>query len=335
MRITLATLATAALFTGFGLGQTDKTFYFTQPIAPADVMAMVTTIRAIVDLQDVSADKVHQAVVMHGPVDRLVASEWLLHRLDRPAGETGPGTTGEYKISGEVIKLLTVSPTATVADLTSLATVIRTVGDLQRLLPLTGQNVIVVRGTPEKVAAAEWMVGQLLPHDGQAPTVDSPAFPSPIIDPRGEGEQAVIRILRLDPKTGSAGLTAAVTAIRVTADLQRLFPLDRGKAVIASGPPDKVAVAAWLVHELAKPAEAGAIHQTTMPGLMDGVVRLFYVGKASGEPDLTALVGEIRSTLGIQRIFPFSHPPAIVLRGRPDQMPTVEALVARFGAEAR
>jgi hypothetical protein len=142
----------------------------------------------------------------------------------------------------------------------------------------------------------------------------------------------VIQVFRLDPKATNAELTAAVTAIRTTADLQRLFPFETGKAIIGSGDPDKMAVAGWLVHELNQPADAGAIHQTTMPGLIDGVVRLFYVGR---QTDVSPLAAEIRSTLGIQRIFPFGQPAAVVLRGRPDQMPAVEALVAKFAADAQ
>src|ERR1035441_6001505 len=87
-----------------------------------------------------------------------------------------------------------------------------------------------------------------------------------------------------------------VTAIRTVADLQRLFPFESGKAVIMRGSPDRVAVAEWLIHELAKPSDPQATHQTTMPGVTDGVVRLFYVGQQSSTAALTALIGQIRAT---------------------------------------
>jgi hypothetical protein len=138
----------------------------------------------------------------------------------------------------------------------------------------------------------------------------------------------------MDPQATDADLAAIVTAIRTVADIQRLFPFSPGRAVIARGSPDQVAVAGWLVHELAPSADSSAIHQTTMPGPIDGVVRLFYVGQPGGETDVAPLATQIRRTLDIQRIFPFSHPPAVVLRGRPDQMPAAEALVAKFAAES-
>jgi len=126
-----------------------------------------------------------------------------------------------------------------------------------------------------------------------------------------------------------------VTAIRTVADLQRLFPFASGKAVIARGTSDRVAVAEWLIHELAKPSDPQATHETTMPGATDGVVRLFYVGQQSGNAALTALATQIRTTAGIMRIFPFSQPPALILRGRPDQIATAELLVGRFAANGQ
>ena len=121
MSIKLATLAMPALFTVLAFGQNeDKTFYFTQPISTAEVTSMATMTRALIDLQNISVDPEHQAIAMHGPVDKLVATEWLLHQLDRTGASSGPGTAGEYKISGEVIKVFSVSPTATSADITGL-----------------------------------------------------------------------------------------------------------------------------------------------------------------------------------------------------------------------
>jgi hypothetical protein len=55
MRTTLATLAMAVLWAVPAFGQTDKTFYFTQPASPADITAMTTMIREpSVEVRDLS-----------------------------------------------------------------------------------------------------------------------------------------------------------------------------------------------------------------------------------------------------------------------------------------
>jgi hypothetical protein len=330
MRTTLATLAMTVLWTIPGFGQTDKTFYFTQPASPADITAMTTMVRTVADLQDITTDEKRLSMSTRGPIEKLVLADWLFHQVDRPGGPAA-----EYKLTGEkeeVVRIFRVSPTATNPDITALTTAIRTVCDLQRLFPYASRQAIVGRGAPDKIAAADWIVRQLLPPDGQAPTADSTAFPAPTTDSMTPDVKSVIQIFRMDPKTTNAQLTSTVTAIRSVADIQRLFPFESGMAIVARDTPAKVAVAEWLVHELANPADAGAVRQTTMPGLMDGVVRLFYVGKGV---DVTPLVTQIRSTLDIRRMFPFSQPAAVVLRGRPDQMPAVEAMVAKFVADAR
>ena len=333
MRTTLAKFALAALFTSIGLAQSpDRTFPFTQPASPADMRAMTTLIRTVVDLQDVSIDEAHQALTVRGPVDKMLATDWLFHQLDQPAEQNQAGPVPQYRMAGEqneVISVFRLPPSATNADLTALVTAIRTVADLQRMFPYESQKAIVGRGAAEKIAAADWMVRQLWPPDGKVPTADSPAYPSPVytrdVDP-------VIRIFRMDPGASDANLTAMVTAIRTVADVQRLFPYETGKAVIASGSTEKVAVAAWLIHEMRKGSSPQAAPETTLPGEADGRVRLFFVDQKSSHAALTALVTEIRSKTGIARIFTFYEPAALVLRGPAGQMPVVEELLAEYAA---
>jgi hypothetical protein len=320
----------AALFTVPGFGQTERTFYFAQPATQADMTAMVTTIRTMVDLQDISIDPERRALVTHGPLDKLVAAAWLFEQLDR----TGYGAPAHYKMpdeKGEVMAIVPVSPAATMADITAVTTAIRTVADVQRLFPYEVRKAIVGRASPEKIAQAEWVVHEVLPVDGQTPAGDSQPYPVPPDWPGRDDRPAEIRVFRMDPKATNAQLTATVTAIRTVADIQRLFPFQSGNALIMKASSEQVAAAGWLVHELAKLADAGAVHQTTMPGLIDGVVRLFYVGP---QMDAVRLAAQIRSTVDIQRLYPFGDPPAVVLRGRPDQMLTVEALVAKFVADS-
>jgi hypothetical protein len=330
MRTTLATLVIAALFTVPGLSQTDKTFYITQ--TDANLTALVTMIRTVADLQDLTADTEHHAIQAHGPVDRIMLADWILQQLDRP--ET-PGPAGEYKIPGareEVVRVFHVSRDSSNAALTSLTTAVRTVADLQRLFPYQPGHLLVGRGAPDKMAAAAFVVRQTLPPDGPAPTVDSPAFPAPTTDNKAPDEKSTIRVFRMNPKTTNVELTSVVTAIRTTADVQRLFPMESGMAIIASATPDKVAVAEWLVHEMNKAPDAQAVHEITMPGILDGVVRIFYTGSTS---DLTPLATELRTTLGLQRCFPIAPRSAIVLRARPDQIASAQSLVEKFAANAR
>jgi hypothetical protein len=330
------TIALAALFVSVGLAQDQpRTFYFTQPASNADMASMVTMVRTVIDIQDLSLDQDHRAMVARAPLDKLTATEWLFQQLDRSPGGLA-ATATEYRMVGnndDIVQIMWLPPTATLPDLTSMVTAIRTVADLQRLFPYQARRAVVGRGSAEKVAAAEWLFHQLIPAAGDTITADSPAYPL-TLDPKIPNN--VMRVFRLDPGASNTTLTATITAIRTVADVQRMFPYESTKAIIVAAAAEKVAVAGWLVHQLGQPSEhTPATHETQLPGVPDGVVRVFYLFHHNSSPELTALVTELRSATQIQRLFPFSQPAAVILRGRPDQIPLAEAMIAKFGADVQ
>jgi len=322
-------LAVAALFAtwGFGQGQ-DKTFYFTHPASAAEMEATARAMTIIAELRSILPDPERQALVVHGPLDKLVTAEWLFHQLDLPAA------TAESKLAGEhdeVLSLFRISPSASSADLTQLITAIRLTADLQPVTSMERLNLIVARGPAADLAAAGWIVRQLSPFDGAPPTGDSPACP---MEPIRAFSRGAIRIFRMKSDTTSESRLALMTAIRTITAMQMIFPFDSGKAVILRGPSDQMAMAEWLIQELDRPSEAQTAQATTM-AVADGVVRIFYLAPHSPQSDLSALATQLRTGADIQRIFPYAPRSALVVRGRPDQVRTAEGLVNRFIADVR
>jgi len=342
MRTTLIKLATAGLFICIGFGQSpDRTFYFTQPATPQDLTAMATTLRTVVDLPVVSVDQAHNALVVNGTVDQIALTEWLFHQLDQPVGQTPAVATPEYRMAGEngdVVRVFRMDPSASVAELTAMVTAIRTIADAQRIFPYESRRAVVARSSVDRVDAAEWLFHQLCPPAGQTPSADSPAY-HPAAAITGDGDNAVVRVFRIDPSTSNQALTTLVTAIRTIADVQRVFPYEAATALAIRGDAGRVAAAEWLIHELGKPSDASQLaakHEYPMPSYIDGgtadVVRVFYLAHRGSAADLTALTTQVRTTALVQRIFPINERHAIVLRGRPDQMSPTEALIAKFDA---
>lgn len=330
MRNKLLALATIAFLAVSASAQAvDKAFYFNRPANKADMSAMSTLVRTMLDLRQISIDEEQQALITRGPSDTLVALDWLFHQLERPVGTAAPTAPADYKLGDEPISVIPVKPGSTNAEIIAAVTAIRTVCDLYRLFPIAAKETIVGRGSPAQIAAAKWLVAQMLPAEGTAPTVDSPSYPSPNVNPRAPRPEE-IRIFRLDPKTTGAELTAAVSAIRTVADLQRLFPFDTEKAIIASGDPDRLAIAQLLAREMSKPPDPATLHQMNVPGT-DDVVALFYVGKPV---DVAPLVAQIRTTLALTRVYPLAQRSAVVLRGRSDEVKIAGLLVANFADEA-
>jgi type II secretory pathway component GspD/PulD (secretin) len=291
---------------------------------------MVTMVRTVVDVRVISADPQHNALVANGTVDQMMTTEWLMHQLDQPAGQAAASAAPEYKMAGangDVVRVLRMDSSATNADLTGLVTAMRTIADVQRIFPVEAQKAIVARGSADRMAIVEFLYHEIVPPAGQTASADSPVFHVTLDKPEGDNDE--VQVLRIDPAATNKTLTELVTAIRTVADIQRMFPYAAEKAVIMRGPADRVAVAGWLVHELGRPSDnPTALHETQLQGIADGVVRVFYLAHQTNE--VATLVSQIRTTGQIQRVFPYGQPAAVVLRGRPDQMSTVEAMVAKF-----
>jgi hypothetical protein len=342
MRTTLSQVAIAAMFATLGFSQTpDRTFYLTNMTSPAELNALTTAIRTIVHIQDISTDEPRHALVAHGTVDQMVATEWMVHQLDQPAGAAKPGASTDYRMAGEngeTVRIFRLDPTMSNANLTAIVTAVRTVADVQQLFPFPGQGAFVARASLDKIEATDWMVRQLAPADGKALTADSPTYPTRI-GLRPEMEDEAIRVFRMDPSATNAALTGMVTTLRTVGDIQRLFPFEAGKAVVVRTTANRMAVAEWLLHELNQPSHAAAFAETRMnlgakdQPATDNMVRVFYVAGTNAQ--VTKLVTDIRTTANVQRIFPYvsGGSEAVVMRGRADQMATAESMVAKFGKQ--
>lgn len=336
------TIVLGAFFVCLGFAQAPsttapaRTFFLTNLKTPADLTTVVTTLRTLIDIRDMSADEQRNAVVVRDTTAKTVAAEWLIHQLDQPAG--GVGVSPDYKMtdeSGELMRLFRVTPATSPADLTSMVTILRTIIDIQRLIPVDGSKVIAARSTTDKLKAAEWVFRQLVPSDGIALTTDSPGYP--IAGVRPDQEEDVIRVLRLDPAASNATITSTVTAIRTIDDIQRLMPAQSAKALVLRATNEKASAAEWMVHDLALPSHPTGISEMKVrldpkdPRGTDDVVRIFYVHGT--ETELADLVKQIRETAQIQRAMPLAVPGAVVVRGRADQMATAELVVKRFGSD--
>jgi Tfp pilus assembly protein PilX len=332
-------LAIPGLFIAAGYAQSpDRTFYPTQPSTLGDLASVANVLRTIVDLQAVSVDRAHNALVANGTADQMALTEWLFHQLDRPVGQTPPSATPEYRMAGENgdgVRVFRMDPSVSETDLYVLASAIMNISDAQRTSQYASRRASVVRSSMDRLDAAEWLFHQLSMPAGQTLSADSPAY-HPVAFKNEDNP--VIRVFRVAPNISVPALSGVITAVRTTTDVQRVSRYEAAKALAMRGSAVKVAAAEWLIHELGKPADAAQLaakHEYQMPGLADGVVRVFYPARGNAQ-DVSALTTQIRTTTQNARVCPLEEPRhAIVLRGRPDQMPPTEALVAKFDAAGR
>jgi len=215
------------------------------------------------------------------------------------------------------------------AALSAAATAIRTVADIQRIDLDRPHSAVVMRATVDKLTSAEWMLQMLdRPAGSNTPTYGAaPEFRMP-----GKEDEA-IRIFRFPDTATVPDMTAMVTSMRTIADVQRLFPYEAQKAIVARGPLDRVAAVEWLFHQLV-PAPGTTVADVSadyslpfLPRFPDNRIKIFRLHASATTADLTAMVTAIRTVADLQRLFPYEAQTAIIAAGEPENIRAAEWLI--------
>jgi hypothetical protein len=145
-------------------------------------------------------------------------------------------------------------------------------------------------------------------------------------------EPSLDRVLHFTHAETVQSFQEMATVIRSTTDIRQLSVDGERKTLALRGTAAQAELADWLFHELDRPAsgQPPAQHSATreyrMPGNRDDVVRVFYPAHAETVQNLQEMATVIRAIADILRLFTFSAPRAIALRGTSGQLALAEWL---------
>jgi len=153
-----------------------------------------------------------------------------------------------------------------------------------------------------------------------------------------DGGADLVRVFYLTHDETQEDTQEFVTLIRTTADIQRMFPYNAGRAIALRGTPAQIALAEWLFGKLDKPvdpqtAKAAGYEFPAPSGSVDAV-RVLYLTHDETQRNIQEIVNLIRTTVDIQRIYPYAARRAIALRGTPDQAALAEWLFGELDKAA-
>lgn len=101
--------------------------------------------------------------------------------------------------------------------------------------------------------------------------------------------------------------------------------------MVARGTPEQIDLAEWLVPQLDQPATAAKQVKLEYivpgPGDPDNVVRLFALRPGGTEQRLQEIATEVRTTTQVRRLFTYSAPRIITLRGTPGQVEQANQMI--------
>ena len=199
--------------------------------------------------------------------------------------------------------------------------VVRVIAEVPQASPDAEQKTLDVRGTPDQVALAEWLVNEL---DGTSPG-SNPARRE--YRPPGAGDD-VVQIFYLRNMETARDLQEAATVVRSIAEIRRLIVYNTRSAVTVRGTKDQVALAAWLFQELDRPSNPQP-SQADQYNLRDGgdIVRVFFLKHAQTERDFQQFAVQFRSASQIRHVLTYDPSRALAVRGTPAQIALAVRLI--------
>ncbi len=224
-----------------------QVFYLAHSQSPLALQESVNATRAVIDVQRLFPYNPISAVVASGTVDQLAVSEWLLNELDAPAAQIQAPVLHDHAVQvdprwGNRAQVFFLPRAHSPLEVQDMANLTRTLVDIQWLFPAISRNALVLRGTAEQVAFADWILTLL--NDPTAPAANSTALEYSVQGDSRQGNLA--RIFFLSHPQGGQELAST---IRSTTKMHRVWYSSSRNALAVRGTVDQIAQAAQLIQE--------------------------------------------------------------------------------------
>jgi type II secretory pathway component GspD/PulD (secretin) len=119
---------------------------------PLALQETINAIRSLIEVQRVTVITAVPAIVIRGTPDQAPAAEWIVRQLDTPSANA------EYRMTtpdNAIVRTFFLAPNTPKQTMADQVNRIRTEAQIQRVAAYTAANAILLRGTPDQVAAAE------------------------------------------------------------------------------------------------------------------------------------------------------------------------------------
>jgi type II secretory pathway component GspD/PulD (secretin) len=318
----LKSVAFAAIFFA-SFAHAQQTFDFTNRPSPKGLQEIATVLRTVADIQNLSVDSAAATLTVNGTPDELATAGWIIHQLDQPA----PVTSAQYVMPGKsddvirVFHLNHISPD-TPQQIQEILTVLRTVGDIQKVFNDTALSDLVVHGTANQLALVEYILKGV---DIAPGTVTIAATPEFHYSDRARAND-VVRVFYLSHTNTPQQMQEILTTLRVVIDIQKVFNYTALNALTIRGTASDLAASEFIIRSLDLPADAKAAppSEFNIPG--GNVIGVYYTSNFSGKK-LTAAVTLLRDNLQLTKTFMKTTPQTLIYRGTADQIAKAEQLI--------
>ncbi len=295
----------------------DRVFPLRYTETVQDVQEIGTVLRSVGDITNIHAEGPGKSIAMQATAGQIALSEWLIDEVDQPSTRQGLPEQGpnpavhEYRVgtdADDFVRVFRLAHTPTTQQLQEVATLVRSIAEIRRVITYNSPRIVVLRGTASQMSMAGWLFNQLDRH-AQDSTVREYTVPEQADD--------VIRVLHVSYATTVQDLQEVGTLLRSIGEIRRLFTYSEPRVIALRGTALQVKLADWLVTNL----HSGA--QNTLqnfPLAADDSVRLFRVSNARTVQDFQEAATLVRAIAEIPRVFTYNRPKIVAARGTSAQL---------------
>lgn len=225
-----------------------RVFYVSHTEAPQELQEIAVVLRSVADIQRIYVYNALKAVIVRGTNQQISLAAWMMDQLDQPANAAAP-EPHEYKLPGDdVARVFELTNPDKPQQLQEIVTLIRSVGDIQRLFVYNKRRAVVLRATAERVALAAWLVSELDRPVNEQAAAEGGAAPH---EYRLSSDAAnLVRIFYLANSKSSDDLQKAVAQVRANSGIRRLFVYSPLRALAVRGTVGQVATAEKALEEM-------------------------------------------------------------------------------------
>ena len=220
---------------------------------PQDLQEIFSTVRSVIGIQRCYPMNQQKAIVMRGTAEQVKAADWLLAALDRPAGAQPAGAAArEYRLAdarpdyplpdedrnargGLVVRVAAPAHIDTPQVLQEIVVVTVGMTDMQRCFPVFSRRVLVMLGTDDQIALADWLLQQF----------DGPAGQGTKEYKMGGARGQIAQVAYVNGTPQS--LHATASAILTETKIARVFAYEPQGAVAMRGTADQLARAQQVI----------------------------------------------------------------------------------------
>jgi len=333
MRLHLFFLSLIA-FSSLAPGQTpsnqeiDRVIYMTAIDNPKEIAEVATVIRSVAEIRSLFVDASHRSLSVHGTAEQVALAASLARELT--SGQRS--NTYEYKMTtGDVVHVYYMPHSESVLDFQWIVTTIRGITNLRWAFTYNAPRAFVVRETPEKIEAAEWLIQQFDQTAGAQ-------LGSREYRVKGAADD-LIHLYFVKHVDNEENLRELAVLVRSVANTPMLFTTARPLSVAVRGTAEETGLADWLLERLDEPTSgaAGAAQAQNEAKqefrIFGDTVRLFYLRNATIQA-FQDVASEIRTAARGPKVFTYNPLGALAVRGTTDQITAAQNLIdERFKAQ--